>query len=444
MNKVLIITYYWPPSGGSGVQRWLKFVKYLPAFGWEPHVLTPENPSFAVKDPSLEKNVPPEAEVMRLPIWEPYDLFFRIAGLFGSKKQVTPTAMVSSENKGFFKTISTWMRGNLLIPDPRIFWVRPAVSFLSDYVTRNHIQVIVTTGPPHSIHLIGLKLKKKFPHLRWLADFRDPWSEWGMWDSLRVGRLARTMHRGMERKVLEKADDVITITPFYARRFQHLAKRPVRLLTNGYDEEDFSSIVYARSEKFLIRHVGLINERCDPRPFMRALEAEMKSNPEFATDVQLEFIGEVHPDFHQFVQQDPLLSGITIFSGNIPHDALIRLYGSSSLLLLILTGYKDAEGYLPGKLFEYFATGLPVMGVGPVSGDAALLLNETQAGVMIASDDQDGMRSALREAYLKWKYNAEPQVNRTSVKKLSRREVTGTLAQLLLQHMVTAEGPASS
>ena len=443
MNKVLIITYYWPPSGGSGVQRWLKFVKYLPAFGWEPHVLTPENPSFAVKDPSLEKDVPAEAEVMRLPIWEPYDLFFRIAGLFGSKKQVTPTAMVSSENRSFFKTVSTWMRGNLLIPDPRVFWVRPAVSFLSDYVTRNQIQVIVTTGPPHSIHLIGLKLKKKFPQVQWLADFRDPWSEWGMWDSLSVGTLARRVHSRMERKVLEKADDIITITPFYVRRFQHLAKRPVTLLTNGYDEEDFSDVVYARSEKFLIRHVGLINERCDPRPFMRALKAEMKSNPELASDVELEFIGEVHPDFQQFVKQDPLLSGSTIFSGNIPHDTLIRLYGSSSLLLLILTGYKDAEGYLPGKLFEYFATGLPVMGVGPVSGDAALLLNETQAGVMIASDDQDGMKSALREAYLKWKHNDEPQVNRTSVKKLSRREMTGTLAQLLQRHIVKGDGPSS-
>lgn len=444
MKKVLIITYYWPPSGGSGVQRWLKFVKYLPAFGWEPHVLTPENPSFGVRDPSLEKNVPPEAEVMRLPIWEPYDLFFRIAGVFGSKNQVTPSAMVSSQNQSFFKTISTWMRGNLLIPDPRVFWVRPAVSFLSDYVTRNNIQVIVTTGPPHSIHLIGLKLKNRFPHLRWLADFRDPWSEWGMWDSLRVGKLARKMHTRMERKVLQRADDIITITPFYARRFEHLAKRPVRLLTNGYDEEDFSNIVYERSEKFLIRHVGLINERCDPRPFMRALEEEIKSNPDFGRDVELEFIGEVHPDFQLFVKQRPLLSAITILSGNLPHDVLIRLYGSSSLLLLILTGYKDAEGYLPGKLFEYFATGLPVLGVGPVSGDAALLLKETQAGVMIASDDEDGMRSALREAHVKWKCSAVPQINRRSVKKLSRHEVTGTLAHLLEQHIVKAEGPSSS
>jgi glycosyltransferase involved in cell wall biosynthesis len=403
-------------------------------------VLSPENPSFAVKDPSLEKDVPPEAEVMRLPIWEPYDLFFRIAGLFGGKKQATPTALVSSKNKSMFKSISTWIRGNFFIPDPRIFWVRPAVSFLSDYVARNKIQVIITTGPPHSIHLIGLTLKRRLPELRWLADFRDPWSEWGMWDSLMVSKLVRKVHKRLERKVLEKADEIITITPFYARRFEQLAKRPVRLLTNGYDENDFKNIAYERPPKFLIRHVGLINERCDPRPFMRALESEMRSDAIFSADVHLEFIGEVHPDFQQFVTHQPLVAAVTSFTGNVPHDELIRVYGSSSLLLLILTGYKDAEGFLPGKLFEYFATGLPVLGVGPVSGDAAVLLHETRAGVMIESNDEPGMRMALKETYTKWKNKSEPYVHRSNVKNLSRREVTARLADILQQQITKSAG----
>lgn len=440
MNKVLIITYYWPPSGGSGVQRWLKFVKYLPSHGWEPHVLTPENPSFAIRDSSLEKDVPPEAEVMRLPIWEPYDIFFRLSGIMGSKKQATPTSLVSATNRSFFQRLSTWIRGNFFIPDPRVFWVRPSVKFLSDYIQHNGIKVIITTGPPHSIHLIGLKLKNRYAHVKWLADFRDPWTAWGMWDSLMVSKPVRQLHKRMERKVLSKADEIITITPFYAKQFESLSGRSVRLLTNGYDEDDFKDIVYKRADKFTIRHIGIVNEKCDPRPFMMALLAEMRSNASLAVDVRLEFIGEVHPDFKRFVSEHADLKNITSFPGSIPHDQLITLYGSSSLLLLVLTGYKDAEGFLPGKLFEYFATGLPVLGIGPVSGDAALMMNDTGAGEMIPSDDESGIREALRDAHNRWKNNPRAEPERHPMTHLSRKEITGTLARILREQL---EGKSS-
>ena len=431
MKKVLIITYYWPPSGGSGVQRWLKFVKYLPSYGWEPHVFTPENPSFAVRDPSLEGDVPVEAEVIRFPIWEPYDAFFKISGWFGGKKQAATTTLVPAKNRSLFQSFSTWVRGNIFVPDPRRFWVKPSVRFLSDYLADNHIDIVITTGPPHSVHLIGLKLKSKFPHLSWVADFRDPWSEWGIWDSLMVTNAVRQIHKRMEAMVLTTADEIITITPFYVKRFKHLAQRPVMLLTNGFDEEDFVDMRYVKSEKFLIRHVGLINEKCDPRPFMDALKREMESNSEFAKDVRLEFIGEVHPDFMRYVARQNIFEDSAIFTGSIPHKELIGLYGSSSLLLLILTGYKDAEGFLPGKLFEYFVTGLPVLGVGPEGGDAGRLLKETGAGVMVESTDVTGIQKALRDAYERWKEHATPQVDLQKVRKFSRKEITGQLAAIL-------------
>lgn len=431
MKKVLVITYYWPPSGGSGVQRWLKFVKYLPGFGWEPHVFTPENPSFGVQDPGLEKDVPMEAEIIRFPIWEPYDLFFRISGWLGPKKMATPTALVPATRRTMFQTVSTWIRGNLFIPDPRKFWVRPSVKFLSDYVADNQIHTVITTGPPHSVHLIGLKLKKKIPGLRWLADFRDPWTEWGMWDSLMVSKPVRRVHKKLEDSVLKTADEIITITPFYVRRFEQLAQRPVRLLTNGFDEEDFTGMVYTKTDRFIIRHIGIINEKCDPRPFMNALKGLMKKQPDFASDVRIEFIGEVHPEFRQFVSMDHELKSITTFAGNIPHDDLIRLYGSSALLLIILTGYKDAEGFLPGKLFEYFATGLPVLGVGPTQGDAAALLKKTGAGTMLAGEDEEGIRKILREVYGLWRDQPRQTVDHHGVKELSRKSLTGQLAEIL-------------
>jgi glycosyltransferase involved in cell wall biosynthesis len=433
VQKVLIITYYWPPSGGSGVQRWLKFVKYLPSFQWEPHVFTPENPAFAIKDPSLEKEVPIEAEVMRFPIWEPYEIFFKLSGIFGRKNPDAKSALPSAGKGSMFQRISTWVRGNFFVPDPRVFWVKPSAKFLADYLSENGIQIVVTTGPPHSVHLIGLRLKKKYPHLRWIADFRDPWTQWGMWDSLGVSKLVRKFHRRMEKKVLATADEIVTITPFYVRQFEELSARRVTLLTNGFDEADFKGVEYRRPEKFTIRHVGIVNERCDPRPFMRALKHEISSSEEFANDVVLEFNGEVHPAFRYFVESDSLLKKVTRFTGNIPHAELLNMYGKSSLFLLILTGYKDAEGFLPGKLFEYLATGLPILGVGPVEGDAAFVLNNSRAGVMIADDDAAGIQSALRRAYRDWKEGVKPTVS-SIASEYSRQTITGKLVQVLERH----------
>ena len=385
-KKVLIITYYWPPSGGSGVQRWLKFVKYLPGLGWTPYVFTPENPSFDIRDESLAGNIPKQAEVIRFPIWEPYDAFFKLSSLLGKKKSAKPTDLVSGKKMSTFQKVSTWIRGNLLIPDPRVFWVRPSVKFLEGFLHEKQITTIVTTGPPHSIHLIGYRLKKKNPTLRWIADFRDPWSEWGLLESLKVGPRALNQHRKWEARVLKLADIVTTITPFYVRRFEALSGRPVNLLTNGYDEDDFASLTIRRPDKFAIRHAGIVNEKCDPRPFMRAVEAMAKRDPEFRAHVMVDFVGEVHPQFRAFVMASEILSSLTLFTPSVPHKVLIGKYGDAALLLLVLTGYKDAEGYMPGKLFEYLATGLPIIATGPEDGDAAHLLNETGAGDMIDGD----------------------------------------------------------
>jgi glycosyltransferase involved in cell wall biosynthesis len=430
-NKVLIITYYWPPSGGSGVQRWLKFVKYLPQLGWEPHVFTPENPSFAIKDESLLKDVPDEAEIIRFPIWEPYDLFFNFARLFGKSRTHRPTDLATGPNKTFFQRVTSWIRGNFFIPDPRVFWVRPSFDFLNEYLNENNIRTVITTGPPHSLHLIGYRLKKKNPGIRWLADFRDPWSQWGLLDSLGVGKWARKRHRKFESDVLRTADDVITITPFYRRQFEALSNRKVHLLTNGYDADDFKNLSITKSSKFIIRHVGIINEKCDPRPFMKALEEAIADSTDFHANVEMEFVGEVHARVREYADRSENLKRITVFSGNIPHKELIKLYGSSSLLVLILTGYKDAEGYMPGKLFEYLATGLPILGIGPVNGDAAQVLKESQAGTFIDSDNIPDIKNELLKHFKAWQAGTR-QLSSGQVK-YSRQAITQQLSELLLR-----------
>lgn len=428
-KKVLIIAYYWPPSGGSGVQRWLKFVKYLPQFGWKPYVFTPENPSAPVTDPSLLKDVPAEAVVVKLPIWEPYEAFGKLSKLFSGNKNSPVQGGSVNQGSSLFSKLSIWVRGNFFIPDPRKFWVRPAVKFLRDYLEANNIETIVTTGPPHSMHLIGLKLKKQKPSLRWIVDMRDPWSEWGFLDSIQAGTRAKAKHKKLEHEVLTTADEVITITPFYVRQFERLSGRNVNLVTNGFDEEDFKNFKIVRSDKFLIRHVGIVNEKCDPRPFMNAVAAWCDENHAIRKTIEIEFVGQVNSGFRNFVESNSTLSQITRFTDTVPHEKLMNIYASSAVLLLILTGYKDAEGYMPGKLFEYLATGLPVLGVGPVAGDAADLMLRAKAGEMVESTDEQKMIDILQNFYLVWKDERERHdITQTGY---SRREITERLTGIL-------------
>ncbi|RAV98556.1 glycosyltransferase family protein [Pseudochryseolinea flava] len=430
-KKVLIIAYYWPPSGGSGVQRWLKFVKYLPTVGVKPYVFTPANPSFAIKDESLLLDVPREAEVIRYPIWEPYEIFFKLSSLFGKKKTAKPTDVVSLKSESIFQRLSTWVRGNLFIPDPRKFWVKPSVKFLEHYLREHNIGTVITTGPPHSMHLIGLKLKQRNSSLKWIADFRDPWSEWGFLDSIRAGERAKNKHRKLERLVTTTADEVLTITPFYVRQFERLSGRKVQLLTNGFDEDDFKNLVVKKSSSFIIRHVGIINEKCNPRPFMRAIEKVLQDYPQMKQHLVVDFIGDVHPAFRAFVVSNPSLKAATTFTPSIPHKQLIAKYGEASVLLLVLTGYKDAEGYMPGKLFEYIATSLPVLGVGPEVGDAADLLHRAQCGRMIDGENTNDIADFIVKQYRRWETEQSMQLTTSAGLTYSRRKIAESLAALL-------------
>lgn len=427
-KKVLIITYYWPPSGGSGVQRWLKFVKYLVPSGWEPYVFTPENPSFTIEDKSLLKDVPSSVEVIRFPIWEPYQLFFKLSSLFG-KKNPQQVDFISTGKKSLFQSISAWVRGNFFIPDARVFWVKPSVAYLSDFIVRNNIDKIITTGPPHSVHLIGLRLKKKNPALQWIADFRDPWSEWDLLDTLSLTTLARMKHQRLEREVLTKADRVITIAPYHVNRFEALGGRKVDLITNGFDKEDFAGIKNIQTEKFTIRHVGIVDELRDPRPVMQALKQICVSTPEFQAQVTVEFIGKVNAAFKNYVEIDDQLSGIVKFHDQMPHAQLLAGYGSTDLQLLVLAHTQLAPGNLPGKFFEYLASGKPILGIGPTEGDAADILKKTGAGVICERGDIDGIKSELLRYYQSWKSGSSN--NSSGIELYSRKNLTVELTKIL-------------
>lgn len=428
-KKILIITYYWPPSGGSGVQRWLKMVKYLPQFGWSPIVFTPENPALVQQDSSLLKDVLPGTEIIRFPIWEPYDFFFRLSSFFKKHdRKVKPSQLSMQKGRSVFQQMANWIRGNFFIPDPKIFWVRPSVKFLAEYVIQNNIQVVVTTGPPHSMHLIGYRLKKRNPSIKWIADFRDPWSEWPFLDTFNITKLVRGFHKRLERKVLATADTVVTITPFYQRRFEKLSGRNVALVTNGFDEDDFSAIQYRVPDKFFIRHVGIVYQMANPDLLIEVLIRLSENIPGFRSDCVVEFLGEVNGIFRETFRKSSIAE-MVVFRQPVPHKELFDIYGSTCVLHLNLDGYQHAEGLMPGKLFEYLATGLPILGVGPPDGDTGRILTESNAGRLFDLASVSDYAAALSSLYDSWK-RGENLRNPVNAKQFSRRKLTEKFVEL--------------
>lgn len=412
------------------MQRWLKFVKYLVRAGWEPYVFTPENPSYTIQDHSLLRDIPDSVEVVKFPIWEPYQVFFKLASLFGSKG-LQQADLVSTDKKSFTKRVSSWIRGNFFIPDARVFWIKPSANYLHDFVVRNQIDKFITTGPPHSIHLIGLRLKKRNPTLHWIADFRDPWSEWDLLDTFSLTAIARKIHTSQERKVLQKSDVVITVTPFYMERFKVLGAKHVELITNGFDEDDFVDIVHSRTTNFTIRHIGGMDELRDPRPIMQAIKELYLENENFRSDIVIEFVGSVNSAFRFFVESDPILKQIVKFRNHIPHNELLNMYGNTDVLLLVLAHQSIAVGNLPGKLFEYLASGKPILGVGAVDGDAAAILQQTKAGVVKDRNDREGIKLQVSQYYEGWKAGSVNESN--SIHMYSRKHLTDELISVLEQ-----------
>jgi glycosyltransferase involved in cell wall biosynthesis len=419
-KRVLIITYYWPPSAGSGVQRWLKFAKYLPEFGWEPVIFTPENPDFDLKDPGLEKEIPKNVEVLKFPIWEPYDLFRKV-----KNQRENPAKILEKRKKSWRDLAAIWLRANTLIPDPRIFWKKPAVGFLLDLVKNGQFDAIITTGPPHSMHLIGLDLKRK-TGIYWLADFRDPWSTWEFLDTLPMVAWVKQRHQKLEKQVLSQADVVTTISPTFQADLEAIGGRKIELLTNGFDESDLPQPwphIPESEEPIEILYTGVIDSIRNPTPFLLAFKRVFENGK---NNVRLRFVGLVSEGVQEFVKNDAWLAAHVVFEGYMSHEKVFKYYQNAHLLLLILTDTKNAKGNIPGKIFEYMATGRPIIALGDPDGDAAKILAEAHAGRVFTHDDDAGVESFL-SAFEPNATNPDPD----SIQHYSRKALTHKLTELI-------------
>ncbi|MFW5974625.1 MAG: glycosyltransferase family 4 protein [Bacteroidota bacterium] len=424
MKRVLIITYYWPPSGGAGVQRWLKFVKYLQAFGWEPVVYTPENPEAPAIDNSLAEDIPEGVEVLKTKIWEPYRWYKKFTGQKPDEK-VNAGFLSEKEKPGLAEKVSVWIRGNLFIPDARKFWIKPSVKFLKNYLKAKPVDVIVSTGPPHSMHLIALALKQK-TGIRWVADFRDPWTQIDFYHQLQLSKWADRKHRRLERKVLHAADKVVTVSPTCANDLEKISNKKVAVITNGFDPDDFNHLSPAESAYFELLHIGAINKDRNAANLWKALAELCLENEDFRQKLRIKLIGKTDISARKNIKENKLEKHSQIIP-YLPHKEAITHSQTASLLLLPLNNTPTVKGIVTGKLFEYFAIQKPILCIGPTDGDSAKIIKETQTGATFDFEDKEGIKNYILATFQKESSSFNPG----NTAPYNRKVLTGELAAVL-------------
>ena len=424
MKKVLIIAYYWPPAGGPGVQRWLKFVKYLPDFDIEPIVYVPENATYPIIDQDLINHVNKNVTVLKQPIKEPY----KLASIFSKKSTTTISSGIikAEKRQSFVEKMLLYVRGNFFIPDARVGWVNPSVDYLSNYIKTNAVDVIITTGPPHSMHLIGLELQKRFA-VKWIADFRDPWTSIGYHKELKLTDKSAQKHKDLERLVLTKADTVITTSFTTKQEFAEITQKPIHIITNGYDIETIEKP--ALDTKFTINHIGSLLSKRNPHILWQALNEILQENDQFRSDFQLQLIGKVSSEIIDTIKDFKLDNYLNVL-GYVSHTEALKYQRSSQVLLLIEIDSFETIGIIPGKLFEYMAAERPILAIGPKQSDVEKIIKDTNAGKYFNYDNLQEVKQYLLDCYEKYQQSSL-KVHGIGLQYFSRKKLTEKLAGVI-------------
>ncbi len=429
MKKVLIITYYWPPSGGGGVQRWVKFVKYLPKLSIEPIVLTvkPDVASYAVLDESLLNEVSENTEVVNTKSFEPFNVY----KAFSKKKEIPFAGFANEESPGVFQKLSRFVRGNFFIPDARIGWNKFAYKQAVRLIKKHNIQTVITSSPPHSTQLIGLKLKKNF-NINWIADLRDPWTDIYYYNRLYHTSIAKQLDKKKETKVLNEADKIIVVSKsikaLFASKIKNKETNKISIIPNGFDDDDFDFSTNTNTKEFVITYTGTIADNYHIEGFLNSVIKLV--NKHKGIKIKLQFVGRVSQKYHEIIKNSTL-EPISVFVGHVDHNTSIRYLKESNALFLAIPDEKLNEGILTGKLFEYLAVRKPIIGTGPTNGDASTIINECNAGRMFLYEDEDNITKYLNELLLEWDGLTYPNIESKTYKKYSRERLTELLTDLI-------------
>ncbi|GGG41224.1 glycosyl transferase family 1 [Dokdonia pacifica] len=432
-KKVLIICYYWPPAGGPGVQRWLKFVKYLSDFDIEPIVYTPENPNYPIVDTSMLDEVPDSVTIIKRPIKEPY----RFASMLSRKQTQTISAGIVPKNtkQSLIQRLLLYIRGNFFVPDARVGWVQPSVTFLENYMKEHAINTVITTGPPHSMHLIGLQLKAKITaessrKLQWITDFRDPWTTIGYHDKLKMTAKTKRKHKNLERNVLETADHVIVTSPTTKKEFRAITQQPITVITNGFDTSHTEAV--DSDEKFTVSHIGSLLSDRNPIILWKVFAKLVKEHDPFAAHFSLKLVGKVSQEVIDTIKNHGLEKYLTLV-GYVSHQEAIKLQQQAAVLLLIEINAEITKGIIPGKVFEYLAAKRPILGIGPKNADVGEIITSTKSGYYLDYDQEESLEKVLITLFENYKASNDTESNEEAISKYHRKELTHTLATLIHQ-----------
>lgn len=423
MQKVLIIAYYWPPAGGPGVQRWLKFVKYLRDYNIEPILYIPENPNYPILDESLVDEIPAGITVYKKPIYEPYGF----ARIFSKKKTKKISAgIINSKNQSALEKVLLWIRGNLFIPDARKYWIKPSVNFLLDVLKKEKIGTVITTGPPHSLHLIGLELKKR-AKIRWITDFRDPWTSIGYHKKLKLTNASQAKHKRLEHLVLNEADKIIVTSNTTKLEFSLITQKPITVITNGYDTT--GHIPVALDTDFTISHIGSLLTGRNPSNLWKAISELIYEYPDFKKCFKLQLAGVISSDVLESIYFYGL-QPYTKLLGYLSHDDAMQYQKRSQVLLLIEIDAEETQGIIPGKVFEYMASKRPILGVGPNNWEVADLITKSNTGKVYSYPQLDELKSTLLQWFKQYQ-KEQLDLPLAEVEQYHRRELTGKLSKYL-------------
>ncbi len=428
MKKVLFITYYWPPSGGSGVQRPLKFVKYLQSFGWQPIVYTVENGEFPETDFSLLNEIPENITVLKKSIFEPFSFY---KWFTGKKKDFKLVAGYVNQKKStsFLEKIAMWIRSNIFIPDARMFWIKPSIHYIDKWLKTNKVDAIITTGPPHSVLLIGLGIKQKHK-LPWLVDFRDPWTEIDFYKDLNLTKFADKEHKKLEIQVLQLADKVVCVSPDWGQGLARIGNRQINYISNGFDEQDIhAEILVNLDPKFSIVHIGMMGKSRNHEVFWQAISELIIENESFEKDVEIKLYGKCDVSVAQSIASNQLENYAKIFD-YVPHNEIVYIQKSAQVLYLSVNETANAKGILTGKIYEYLAVKRPILCIGPPDGEAAKVVLDSGAGLVSDFGDKTMLKSNIINFYNNYKNKITFEGGK-DFEKYSRKSQTQQLAHLL-------------
>jgi len=428
MKKVLVVTYYWPPSGGAGVQRWLKFIKYFRSNGIEPIVYTPSNPEMPVIDESLSQDIPAGLTILQQPIWEPYTWYKRWVGVKPSEK-INTGFLSESEKPKKSESIGVWIRGNFFIPDARYFWIQPSIKFLTKYITENHIDAIISTGPPHSMHLIAKGVKEKL-QIPWLADFRDPWTNIDFYDQLKLTSLANKKHHRLENEVLNSADIITTVTQADQQDFEQKGAKLCKWIPNGFDDEFPEGVL--PNPKFELVHVGSIPKSRNHDNLWKALQLASQESSAFRNDVTIKLLGKVDISVKKSLVEFELKDKC-LFQEYLPHQQAIEAQQKSQILLLFVNNSGNAKSILTGKFFEYLAARRPILAIGPKDGEMNAILMKTGAGVCFDFDEIETIKNQLLNWHQEFLENKQLRIPYSDISVYSRKKLTEEMSTLIHQ-----------